>query len=100
MVGCTSLSNKIVGNVAVSQKGGIMQNDKKIENNVEVCEKIFDLIDKPDNYLMCKAMNVYDDRYRVNIFVKEDVDDITGHKQYISSSYFCTYDGSNLTIVS
>ena len=49
---------------------------------------------------MCKAMNVYDDRYRVNIFVKEDVDDITGHKQYISSSYFCTYDGSNLTIVS
>ena len=49
MIECTSLSNKIVGNVAVSEKGGIMQNDKKIENNVEVCEKIFDLIDKPDN---------------------------------------------------
>ena len=50
-----------------------MQNDKKIENNSEVCNKIFDYVDKPDNYLMCKAMNVYDDRYRVNVFVKEEV---------------------------
>ena len=77
-----------------------MQNDKKIENNPDVCEKIFDLIDKPDNYLMCKAMNVYDDRYRVNVYVKEEVEDLTGHKQYIHSSYFCRYNGHDLTIVS
>ena len=77
-----------------------MQNDKKIENNVEVCEKIFNLVDKPDNYLMCKAMNVYDDRYRVNIYVREDVEDLTGHKLYIDKSYFCKYNGTDLTIVS
>ena len=77
-----------------------MQNDKKIENNEEVCDKIFDYVDKPDNYLMCKALNVYDDRYRVNVYVKENVDDLTGYKQYIGKSYFCRYDGTNLTIVS
>tara|TARA_B100000085_G_scaffold222187_1_gene207248 strand:+ start:101 stop:364 length:264 start_codon:yes stop_codon:yes gene_type:complete len=77
-----------------------MQNDKKIQNNPEVCKKIFNYVDKPDNYLMCKAMNVYDDRYRVNVYVKESVEDLTGHKQYIKDSYFCKYDGSNLTIVS
>jgi exosome complex RNA-binding protein Csl4 len=86
--------------VTASQKGVIMQNDKKIENNSEVCNKIFDYVDKPDNYLMCKAMNVYDDRYRVNVFVKEEVEDITGHKQYISNSYFCRYNGTDLTILS
>ena len=78
-----------------------MQNDKKIENNLEVCEKIFDQVDKPDNYLMCKALNVYDDRYRVNIYTRvmrgedKDLEGIS-----ISQSYFCKYDGSNLTIVS
>ena len=77
-----------------------MQNDKKIENNPDVCEKIFDLIDKPDNYLMCKAMNVYDDRYRVNVYVKESVEDLTGHKQYIHSSYFCKLDKDVVTILS
>ena len=50
---------------------------------------------------MCKGMNVYDDRYRVNVYVKEDVEDLTGHKQYIGhSSYFCRYNGTDLTIVS
>ena len=78
----------------------IMQNDKAIVENADVCDKIFNYVDKPDNFHMCKAMNVYDDRYRVNIYVKENVDDLTGHKQYISSSYFCKYNGTDLTIVS
>ena len=33
------------------------------------------MVGKPDNYHMCTAMNVYDDRYRVNVFVKEDEED-------------------------
>ena len=77
-----------------------MQNDKAIPENNDVCHKIFDHVDKQDNFYMCKAMNVYDDRYRVNIYVKEDIEDLTGHKQYISRSYFCRYNGHDLTIVS
>ena len=77
-----------------------MQNDKAIENNPDVCDKIFDYVDKPDNFLMCKALNVYEDRYRVNIYVKESVEDLTGHKQYIDKSYFCRYNDTGLTILS
>ena len=46
--------------------------------------KLLDQVGKPDNYFMCKGMNVYDNRYRVNIYVKESVEDLTGHKQYIT----------------
>ena len=77
-----------------------MQNDKKIENNPEVCKKILEMVGKPDNYHMCKALNVYEDRYRVNIYVQEPIEDLTGHKQYIRNSYFCRYDGTDLTIMS
>ena len=77
-----------------------MQNDKAIEHSPEVCKKIFDYIDKPDNFYMCKAMNVYEDRYRVNVFVREEVEDLTGHKLYIDKSYFCRYNDSGLTILS
>ena len=77
-----------------------MQNDKAITENPEVCNKLLDIVGKPDNYFMCKAMNVYDDRYRVNVYVKEEIEDITGHKLYIDKSYFCKYNGTDLTIVS
>ena len=77
-----------------------MQNDKKIVDSPEVCVEIFKHVDKPANYHMCKALNVYDDRYRVNVYVREDVEDLTGHKLYIKNSYFCRYDGTDLTIVS
>ena len=77
-----------------------MQNDKAIVENPEVCDKLLKKVGKPDNYYMCKAMNVYDDRYRVNVYVREDVEDLTGHKLYIDKSYFCKYNGNKLTIVS
>ena len=77
-----------------------MQNDKAIPESQEVCDKLLEQVGKPDNYFMCKGMNVYDDRYRVNVYVKEDIKDLTGHKQYIKDSYFCRYDGTNLTIMS
>jgi len=94
--------NKVVSNVTASENKEIliMQNDKAIEHSPEVCDKLLELVGKPDNFHMCKALNVYDDRYRVNVFVKEDVSDITGHKLYIGNSYFCKYDGTDLTIVS
>ena len=77
-----------------------MQNDKPMKENPYVCKEILKQVGEPDNYFMCKGMNVYDDRYRVNIYVKESVEDLTGHKQYIHSSYFCRYNGHDLTIVS
>ena len=77
-----------------------MQNDKAIPESKEVCDKLLNKVGKPDNYYMCKAMNVYDDRYRVNVYVQESIEDLTGLRTYIKDSYFCKYNGADLTIVS
>lgn len=75
-----------------------MQNDKKIPENKNVCDSVLSMVGKPEHFLMCKAMNVYDDKYRVNIYSKRWVDDIEGRS--ISHSYFCKYDGKKVSILS
>ena len=76
-----------------------MQNDKTIKENPYVCKEVLDQVGKPENFHMCKGMNVYDNRYRVNVYVKEEVADLTGYKQYIHSSYFCKLDEDKVTIL-
>lgn len=64
-----------------------------------ICDIIFDHVEKPDDFLMCKSINVFDDRYRVNIYTKRYVEGIEG--KCIKHSYFCKYDASgNLNIIS
>ena len=66
---------------------------KNITYNIVPCDVIFNHISKPDNYLNCKSINLFDDRWRVNIYSKRMVDNIEG--KYISQSYFVTFDQSN-----
>jgi len=75
-----------------------MQNDKKVPENKDVCNKILDKVGKPDNFLMCRAMNVFDDKYRVNIYTKRYVEGIEGRT--IQHSYFCSYNSGNINIIS
>lgn len=71
-----------------------MQNDKSTPSNKKVCDLLLDQISKPENFYSCKAVNVYDNKYRVNIYSKKN-DSIR-----ISESYFIKYDGkdNNITI--
>ena len=74
---------------------------KKIESyDLTPCDVIFSHVNKPKDFLMCKSTNVFDDRWRVNIYSKRYVEGIEG--KYISGSYFIHFDKSNgdLTIVS
>lgn len=79
-----------------------MQNDKAIPESKEVCEKVLKKVGKPDNFYMCKAMNVFDDKYRVNVYttvMRGENNDLEGLS--ISRSYFVRYsDKGVLTIVS
>lgn len=77
-----------------------MQNDKKIEESPKVCEKVLEIVGKPDNYFMSKGLNVYDNKYRVNIYTKESIDGLTGEKTRIAQSYFCRLDDEKVTILS
>jgi hypothetical protein len=66
---------------------------KKINNyGITPCDVIFNHIEKPKDYLMCKSINVYDNRWRVNVYSKRTVHDIEG--KYISRSYFTSFNSS------
>jgi len=67
---------------------------KKMKDfNITPCDVIFSYVEKPKDYLMCKSMNVYDDRWRINVYSKRTVDGIEG--KYISQSYFTSFNTSN-----
>ena len=74
---------------------------KKISDyDITPCDVIFSSVEKPSDYLYCRSINVYDDRWRVNIYSKRYVEGIEG--KYISKSYFTIFDGAtgNLKILS
>lgn len=64
-----------------------------------VCGLLFQQIDKPPHFKMCKAINVYDNKYRINVYTHEVVNDI--ESQRISQSYFAKLadDGASLEIL-
>lgn len=77
---------------------GKKRSDKN-DNFVDVCSMIFEQVEKPKNLEMCKAINVYDNRYRVNIYTRtydplHEVDRIR-----ITQSYFCSVKDNELNIL-
>lgn len=75
-----------------------MQNDAKIIENPDVCTLVIKEKGKPEGYLMCKAMNVFDNKYRVNIYSKRLVDGIEGNT--ISQTYFVSYTKDKIKFLS
>jgi hypothetical protein len=61
--------------------------------DITPCDVIFNHTEKPKDYLMCKSINVYDNRWRVNVYSKRQVNGIDS--QYISNSYFTSFNSSN-----
>lgn len=63
----------------------------KIENyNLTPCDVLFKHTKKPEDYIYCRSINVYDDRWRVNVYSKIYVDGIEGKR--ISKSYFVHFN--------
>jgi hypothetical protein len=54
------------------------------------CDVIFNHTEKPKDYIMCKSINVYDDRWRINVYSKRMVNGIEG--KYISKSFFTSFN--------
>lgn len=75
-----------------------MQNDKAMKENPYVCKQVLDQVGTPSGYLFSRALNVYDNKYRVNIYTRRMVDDLEGMS--ISQSYFVRLDGDNVRILS
>lgn len=65
-------------------------------NEIEIESLLFKQVEKPKHYLMTKVINVYDNRFRINVYVQIEEDNLT--KKRIAQSYFCQYSPGNLTI--
>ena len=64
---------------------------------LEIESLLFKQVEKPKNFLMTKSINVYDNRYRINVYVEFEADNLT--KKRIFASYFCNYSPGVLTII-
>lgn len=66
-------------------------------NEIEIESLLFKQVEKPKHHLMTKITNVFDNRYRINIYVEIEEDNLI--KRKISSSYFCHYTTGKLIII-
>jgi len=76
------------------------QNKETNDYGITPCDVIFNHTEKPQNYLCCKSTNVYDNRWRVNIYSKRYIEGIEGN--CISKSFFVSFNNKSgqLTILS
>jgi hypothetical protein len=59
-------------------------------SNDIVCDMLFNQIQKPKNTVMCKAINLYNNRYRINVYTENERDNLTYRK--IEYSCFAIVD--------
>lgn len=61
------------------------------------CDVIFNYVDKPEDYMFCKAINVFDNKWRLNIYSKRTINDIESIR--ISRSYFVKMEDNILSVL-
>ena len=66
--------------------------------DLEIESLLFKQVEKPKHYLMTRIINVWENRYRINVYVEIEEDNLI--KKRIHSSYFCHYSPGKLTIIS
>lgn len=64
---------------------------------LEIENLLFKQVEKPKHHLMTKIINVWENRYRINVYTEIEEDNLI--KRKIDSSYFCHYEPGKLTIV-
>jgi hypothetical protein len=66
--------------------------------DLEIESLLFKQVEKPKHYLMTRTINVWENRYRINVYIEIEEDNLI--KKRIHSSYFCHYNPGKLTIFS
>jgi hypothetical protein len=65
--------------------------------DLEIESLLFKQVEKPKHYLMTRIINVWENRYRINVYIEIEEDNLL--KKRIYSSYFCHYSPGKLTII-
>ncbi len=67
-----------------------------IETDGQICDLLMKRIGRPKNLIMCKAINLWENRYRINVYTKYLVDPETGLEgQKITYSCFAKMNEKN-----
>lgn len=66
--------------------------------DLEIEGLLYKQISKPKNHLMTKIINLWENRYRINIYTEIFDETIQLTKRKISASYFCHYSPGKLEI--
>lgn len=65
--------------------------------DLEIESLLFKQVEKPKHHLLTKIINVWDNRYRINVYIEIEENNLT--KKKIHSSYFAHYEPGKLTII-
>jgi hypothetical protein len=65
---------------------------------LEIESLLFKQVEKPKHHLMTKIINVWENRYRINVYTEVFDETIQLTKRKISASYFCHYSPDKLEI--
>jgi len=63
----------------------------------EIESLLFKQVEKPKHYLMTRIINLWENRYRINVYIEMEEDNLI--KKRIHSSYFCHYSPGKLKII-
>jgi hypothetical protein len=64
---------------------------------LEIENLLFKQVDKPKSHLMTKVINLWENRYRINVYTEIYEDNLTKRKS--AQSYFCHFEPGNLKIL-
>jgi len=65
---------------------------------MDICDLLWEQIEKPKNLETCRAINVYDNKYRINVYTRSHDELYDLDRVRITQSFFCRLDGDRLTI--
>ena len=66
---------------------------------MDICDLLWDQVEKPKNLETCRAINVYDNKYRINVYTRF-YDKLNDQERVrITQSYFCKIVDDELQIL-
>ena len=65
--------------------------------DIEIESLLFKQVEKPKNHFLTKVISLWENRYRVNVYIEIEEEGLI--KRKIQSSYFCHYNSGKLTII-
>lgn len=65
---------------------------------MDICDLLWKQVERPKNLEACRAINVYDNKYRINVYTRSHDEIYDVDRIRITQSYFAKLEGEELVI--